>query len=584
MSELEHTKKIYQERILLFLTINSKLYFSLKMQPVQQPDYFGFYRDVMYPNEDLKASRKHADVQARLAALAGQKGYSTADATDYMKKGRALYNEALGKKKAGRTEWSNLNTEEHKKRKNSVSLEFAENTKKYVGDKYPQGLHSKKYDTWLGKYPQTLAPSDREEAARTFAEMTGTLGWMPTYDRKLASKKSARVVYPDISKYDIQAYDMDNNPLTPENVIIHMKNKDGTLGPMIAANGYKLPNATPSQQFRRLKEIDYYENNPTIDNRKQTKYGVFLQKNFYSKPSSSVMSSVKQFIKDLLSREMAWTLKAPVYFSFNYVNPTTNVLTVVNDLCFRAQQVAFNTIISRTARLFLLYNVYSLAPQIQNANTMETLSFNKYISVLQAGPHPDEYGEICLDQRIYWWMDKLLDPDVEAAMLKDSRIAAIVESFISTYNQKYAQDMSDAMHGESVVYHRIRGLMNLVILFTMNYSSSALTKLVGAPNKSTLREKAYFNMAMGQTYDLMISGIGAGNIDPIDISVISNTQLQKMGLKYVGREYEIPKGQPVFTQPAASASAGNNDNNEEWGESEVLNGGSSSSSSAASGN
>ena len=128
--------------------------------------------------------------------------------------------------------------------------------KHFDGEDYTNPVNQE----WVGMYPQTMTPQAREKAAKTFAEMTGTLGWMPTYDPKLTTVESAKKVY-NPHDYDIRAFDMDMNDFTPANVIIRKKFDIDANGnyvelpeeqwKIVAANGYRLPDPSSKQQYAR---------------------------------------------------------------------------------------------------------------------------------------------------------------------------------------------------------------------------------------------------------------------------------------------------------------------------------------------
>ena len=445
------------------------------MQPQQvNPDYLGFYRDLMHPNGSLyNPTRKAQQIKQDATARLTQMGITDPNQQKaFISAGRRAYNQALGRQKAQKTQWTDADRNEHLNHKNSVSTKWAQKLQHVVGDPYPDAAKSHMYPAWNGKYPQTLSSADREEAGRLFADMTGTLGWMPTYDKKLAAYNSAVQVF-NPNDYDIKAYDMDNNPMTPMNVIVRKKNSDGTVGPIVAANGYRLPNATPSQQLRRLKEMEYYDSFPTVDARKQNKYGGFLKAQGYSKTSKSVMNDVKEFIK-----YVEYPAAAPALFVL-VARTTPNSLPskMIMDPAFQFTTVAWNTLIARTARLFLLYQCYCHSPLIQNATTAEALAYNNYLTWLRKEAVPAELNmEVALDGKASFFQSRLLEPHTELAMFRDNSVANLVRGCITHLkeihdNELNASKQDPMSNNKSSVYFRIRDLMSIVIMHTMRFGA-----------------------------------------------------------------------------------------------------------------
>ena len=508
----------------------------LMQNQLQKPDSFGFYRDLMHPNNSLyNPGRKSQQIKEDAATRLAQMGITDpAEQKSFLSTGRKAYNQALGRKKAQKSQWTDIDRTEHLTHKNSVSNQFKDKVNQYVGIEYPDAAKSHMYNKWDGKYPQTLNDTEREEAGRMFAEMTGTLGWMPTYDKKLTAKESAAQVF-NPNDYDIQAYDMDNNPLTPANVIIRKKNSDGTLGPILAANGYRLPNATPSQQLRRLKEIDYYQTHPTVDARKQQGYGAFLKEQKYLKESKSLMNEVKTFIKDVLTSFKEYTVKPPAFFSLiTRTAPNRPPNNLITSVTFQFSTVAFNTLIARTARLFLLYQCYCHANPIPNANTAEAITFNNYIQFLHnVTVPPTRNQDVALDGRGEFFRVRLLEPHTELAMFRDSRIADTVRQCIATnkriHEQELAASKQEAMgENKSSVYYRIRDLMSMVIMNTMRFGATAVAKMVGYNDARFLRNNAYIELVPGNQYANLRSAVMSGRVEPINVSVVSNAELVKL--------------------------------------------------------
>ena len=530
----------------------------MKMQQ-QQPnsDYLGFYRELMHPNNQLyNPGRKSQQIKQDATTRLAQMGITDPNQQKaFLSAGRRAYNQALGRQKAQKTQWTDADRTEHLNHKNSVSSKWTEKLRSVVGNQYPDPFKSHMFNTWNGKYPQTLGPNEREEAGRMFAEMTGTLGWMPTYDKKLAAVNSAQQVF-NPNDYDIQAYDMDNNPMTPMNVIIRKKNSDGTVGPIIAANGYRLPNATPSQQLRRLKEMEYYDTHATVDARKQQKYGAFLKAQGYSKQSRSVMSDVKEFIKYVISSFKEYPAAPPAYFLLQArTAPNSNQVQTFRDSVFQFTTVAWNTLIARTARLFLLYQCYCRSPQIQNATTAEAITYNNYVAnVQQEAAAPPEFNyEVIMGGKASYFQSKLLEPHIELAMFRDTQVANLIRACIAhnkeIHDQQMKQSKANPMsENNSSVYYRIRDLMSLVIMHTMRFGAAAVAKMAGFQDIKTLKENALFEMVDGDELANLRAAIDT-TYEPISVSAISNADLVKKHIiAYKG--VNVPGLQGIVPQPA----------------------------------
>ena len=213
---------------------------------------------------------------------------------------------------------------------------------------------------------------DRAKAATAFAEATGVVGFMPTYDPRLTNEASAKQVYPD-DDYILEFKDMDDNEATPTNMLIYEKvyDKDGNLvrdeetgepvkGRMVAANGYRLSKPNEAQQIRRLRQMDYYSTYPTVDARNANKFGVFLEEKHYLKAKRPTgYHQIVEYIKDYVLDDESVQLDAVnpnKLFTLYTTNPAAaGKLNIFGEM----SSIGWNTLMSRTARLFLELYIFT---------------------------------------------------------------------------------------------------------------------------------------------------------------------------------------------------------------------------------
>ena len=196
---------------------------------------------------------------------------------------------------------------------------------------HPTGIYDEKYKTKLEKYDadddlyepayipvnQRFQNSDpyREYAGDMFAELTGVMGMRPVPDDRLLSLKAAKQVYPE-DDYHIAVYDMDHDDNTPYNIVVRpiLRDKYGEvikdergqvkLGPIVAANGYKLQSATAGSELNRLKRVDYMETHPTKKDRKKESFATFIKGSevFGSGRTPDVLQELANWIRRILNQ------------------------------------------------------------------------------------------------------------------------------------------------------------------------------------------------------------------------------------------------------------------------------------------
>ena len=200
--------------------------------------------------------------------------------------------------------------------------------------------------SWEGKNYRTIDDEELRRAENDFAEFTGMLGYMPAYDDKLATLEIARKMYPE-DKYDVVAYDMDDDPLTPQNVIVREKD----TGRLVAANGYRLAQPNERQQQKRFRKMLYYSENRTADQRRSMKYGKFLQARFGKTSKSKGYQPIVKYMTQIFGQYMGINSgRQPILFK---VLPIQSMADAQLNVYAETSLIGWNTILSRMARLYL---------------------------------------------------------------------------------------------------------------------------------------------------------------------------------------------------------------------------------------
>ena len=394
---------------------------------------------------------------------------------------------------------------------------------------------------WVGMYPQTMKPEDREKAARTFAEMTGTLGWMPTYDPKLTTVESAKKIY-NPADYDIKAYDMDMNDFTPANVIIRKKfdiNSDGQYVQLpeeqwkiIAANGYRLPDPSPKQQYARLKTQAYYKSHPTAAARKQTPLSNYIRNSVFAPKSKNALASVKNFVKKVIC------------YNFDQLTTGYNVpylFVLIRDgedlgIIFSMSPIAMNSLVSHVARLWCAYELYPLVLGMRAdfGNTPPSYLytiFEKYVRYCD-----DDIPEPGLTKEFQeWWEVNLIHPKLETVLHRDSFIHNALDSLISASNKTFDETPSSRTQFETKISYYV----DLVIKSFMNYYQDSVNQLLRAAGKEQFDPLKNMFVIMNGTSMRYIQGVIDGKIQPFPITPMKTIDLpiRHPDLDYWGEDY-----------------------------------------------
>ena len=177
----------------------------MQQQPIKMSEPRGEFPDSYNTRKQKRAAKKTA-LLTQLKQVYPPNS-SDKDLMIYYKQGKEQYNKMRGYEKR------KLTDEEKRERVNrsmihmtrpAAVIKYADEVQQYDGETYP--AEERITDFKPGDYPQ-FDPQVRDKAVKMFAELTGTLGIMPTYDPKLTSIESAKRIYPE-EDYDIRLYDM----------------------------------------------------------------------------------------------------------------------------------------------------------------------------------------------------------------------------------------------------------------------------------------------------------------------------------------------------------------------------------------
>ena len=161
------------------------------------------------------------------------------------------------------------------------------------------------FSRWEKKTPQQLPMDERNKVAYLFGEMSGILGLHPKFDPRFLTKKSAAAALHDTlgedgksKDYIYEMIDMDKDKRSPGSLVV----KRADNGQIIAIDGYVLNDAKESAEVQRLKNMIYYNMNPTPGERKITKRSDFMTrfKKAANKYRSAGLKDVKELIEDYI--------------------------------------------------------------------------------------------------------------------------------------------------------------------------------------------------------------------------------------------------------------------------------------------
>ena len=431
----------------------------LKNKPIYQSNPRGEY-PLSYAQRKTK---READKAALLNSLraAYPEAKTDKDLMIYYKQGRNMYNQMLGH---GRRKLTDQEKKEravrsmiHTSRPAAV-IKYYDKVQAFDGEDYPEERRITGFKP--GDYTQR-DPKIRDKATKMFAELTGTLGIMPTYDPKLTSIESAKRIYPE-DDYDIRLFDMDEDDLTPGTLIIRKKygfDDDGNYvilpeneWQIVAVNGYRLQDPSEASNIRRLKDMDYYKNHPTVALRKAEGYTQYIGKN-YKKYNQTALTSLKNIIRKHIA----------IY------HPSANAMTItvdntpINGLEFSYSPIVMNTIIAKTARLYAMFLFANCEiGEFETDSTYQAEIFRKYVRKMKTYP-----GGITIKPNSTLYKHFLLHPRLELYLLRHSGISSIIDSEVDAYTKGGKSAFDDAQK-------TIDTLISMAVKSFINYQQDFL--------------------------------------------------------------------------------------------------------------
>ena len=220
---------------------------------------------------------------------------------------------------------------------------------------------------------QTLDPEVRNKYMAMFAELIGILNTHPVYDERLVAPNSAAYVFPK-DDFEINMVNLDRNRLTPAVCVISTKipikyhGVNLPAGSIVSVGGWSLANATEGYSTNQLKDILYYNANPTKDLRRANPRTLWLNKLFGDPATKKDNTKSLKFIVDHLRLVFEgqgvqfphlWqdptnpskAVNIPVFMKFIAANRVVAYLSMSTPV--------FRTFLTRVAELF--FNVY-IAP------------------------------------------------------------------------------------------------------------------------------------------------------------------------------------------------------------------------------
>ena len=329
------------------------------------------------------------------------------------------------------------------------------------GKAYDQPL---RFQQWMHKTPQQLTPDDRKEMAYMFAEMNGVLGWMPRYDRRFLTEASAKVALNDPTGqyYSYDLYDMDDNAFTPGTLIV-TDNDDGRI---VSVGGYLMDDATGGQSEARMKDMMYFNDNPSRVDRKKTPRAAYLASKNLTRTNNAGKKVVREFIERLLAEEAFskpirnWNaslnkyVEIPVCITLNAFKDgrSTNIVN------YTLSSVTWNALVAHITQLYCCMYVYPVVKY-------DDFGLVPFVDLYGGRTFDTELGNT--DQVVVeHWHEWLIDPRVEAHLLKNK------------YFQKQLKDLINerTTEGES---DRVNRLIDIVCAFMMNTDMDLILNAVG---------------------------------------------------------------------------------------------------------
>ena len=295
-----------------------------------------------------------------------------------------------------------------------------------LGDPYPVGDRTAKYDDYLGKTLKTLDYEDRQDVQRTFGEMVGLLGYAPEFHPELLTKASAKEYLRDQQeeRYRFELYDMDDDYRTPGTLWIYKRGDEANNIPeeIFAVGGFIVgKTATSKTTTNMLRDIDYYRTHPTRELRKQENKRDWSIDNDYvkMKPVPGLFKYVSGVITNALA---AAGRKIPTVGGCTYIvfHDLQTKLPIYSIVC-KVTTITFNAIISRITELFLMYYIY---PKLQMGTQFDQVR-------LMVPPPPGADSKVYLYNT---WMQNVIHAGVEKKLLNLKGVVAQVQTLVDNFN------------------------------------------------------------------------------------------------------------------------------------------------------
>ena len=548
----------------------------MKQQPIKVSMPRGEFPD-SYKTRKQKREAKKAAIMDQLRQVFPS-GSTEKDLGIYYRRGKEQYNKMRGYEKRKLTDEEKdervLRSMVHMTRPAAV-MKYADEVQKYDGVDYP--AEERITDFKPGDYPQ-FDPQVRDKAVKMFAELTGTLGIMPTYDPKLTSIESAKRIYPE-EDYDIRLYDMDGDDLTPGTLIIKKKydiDKEGNYVALpqkdwkiVAVNGYRLQNPTEASNIRRLKDMDYYNSHPTSESRRKEPFGEFTRKN-YKKMNIKVFTALKGIIRQYIDS---------YYPNHSYMQMIIN-RTPINNLYFTVSPIVLNTIIARAARIWALFIYAGADLELLDKSkdlSKEAAIFREYCDDLDG-----ENTTIAPYSTLY--KKFLLEPVVENFILRHK---AILQLLIDEADKLINGD-------DKTIQSKRNDIFTFITLATkgfININDKVVDMCIGSKGTSIadrLAEVAFtfIDNPLPNAVEIAMAPFSdkrgkSGEPSPLE---------SKRGITYWGSEYLgvvgtstafTPSTDDGWNSPSTQARPATDDDNEDWGNHQLLPSGPTSGSSSS---
>ena len=351
------------------------------------------------------------------------------------------------------------------------------------------------FKDWVGRTPQQLTVEERNRAAMLFGEMSGLLGLHPKYDRRFLTAASAKAALNDREGkyYNYQMYDMDNDKRSPGTLVVSRKDN----GQIIAVDGYLLDDAKESAEVQRLRDMVYFNENPTPGHRKANPKSEFMKEKKLMKTKKSVgLKAVKEFIEDYITqvlkivppttvwnRQQRKRIQTPTYIDLNagitrapvvtgsMSVPPLSEMEHIPVISYKVPMIAWRSIISSVAELFANMFIYPRIP-------FGEIGLEKFRQAFLEAPFTNlkDQGRQLVVAKDYYqkWMQTYTHDTVLAYVLGNKYVQYYIDQFVEEYKASVAT--SKALNNV------IQVLINIACMFHMNGLEYIMRELRLKPN------------------------------------------------------------------------------------------------------